>query len=100
MTAPVRGLAPLTDRTPACRHCGGSDALRQVAFGDLDVTLCGRCAHAAEVGRLEYRLRRTIRRRFQDAANEWNSYGSGIVECSVDGGPWRKSPAGVRHGEE
>ena len=39
MTA--RGLAPLTDRTPACRHCGGSDALLQVVFGDLDVTLWG-----------------------------------------------------------
>lgn len=96
----TRGLAPLSARTGACRHCGGSDALRQVVFGDLDVTLCADCAHAAEVGRLEYRLRRAIRRRFQDSANEWNSYGSGIVECSVDGGPWGKSPAGVRHGEE
>ena len=90
MTAPARGLAPLTDRTPACRHCGGSDALRQVAFGDLDVTLCGRCAHAAEVGRLEYRLRRDIRRRVTSPVNQWNAYGAGVVECSVDGGPWTR----------
>lgn len=91
MTAPTRGLAPLTDRTPACRHCGGSDALRQVAFGDLDVTLCGRCAHAADVGRLEYRLSRDIRRRVTSPVNEWNSYGAGVIEVCVDGGPWRRS---------
>ena len=95
----TRGLAPLTAITAACRHCGCSEGLRQVVFGDLDVTLCEKCSHAAEVGRLEYRLRRTIRRRFQDAANEWNSYGSGIVECSVDGGPWRRSATRRTHGE-
>lgn len=87
----TRGLAPLADRTPACRHCGGSDALRQVAFGELDVTLCRECAKAAESGRLEYRLRRGPGRLRKGAYADAVPYGAACVECSVDGGPWKTS---------
>ena len=82
--------APLDAYTPACRRCGGSDGLRQAAFGGVSVTLCAGCARAAESGRLEYRLSRAPRRRLGPYADP-ALHGAARIECSVDGGPWRVS---------
>lgn len=91
MSAPTRGLAPLTLRTAACRHCGGSDGLRQHAFGGLDVTLCAECAHAADTGRLEYRMSGDGVGKRKGAYLDAVPYGAAALQCSVDGGPWRRA---------